>query len=180
MDRKSGDSLRLSPVSLVNALLIALAVPVLGIALLAGAVPMTGRMTFVVAGPSMEPALSVGSAIIVEPVDPAALAVGDVVSIRSGPAAAVFTHRIVRLAQRDGAPWLETKGDANESSDPSIVPVQHVLGRVQAVIPYAGYLLVLPSRPSGLITVVAVGMLLLVAAGVLDPRRAMSPDRQPA
>jgi signal peptidase I len=54
-------------------------------------VPLTGRTTFVVAGGSMEPAIGIGSAIVVEPVDPHALAVGDVVSLRSGPDRAIFS-----------------------------------------------------------------------------------------
>jgi signal peptidase I len=179
-NRERGGNRRLSPLTLVNVLLVVLAVLSLGIAVLARVVPLTGRMTYVVSGPSMAPALPVGSAIVVEPVDPATLVVGDVVSVRSGPASAIFTHRIIRIVQREEFQWLETKGDANGSADPSIVPATNVLGRVSIVIPYAGYLVALGSQPSGMVLVLSVGLLLLIVAWLLDPKRSMDPAGQPA
>ena len=178
--RESGGNRRLSPLSLVNALLVGLAVLALGIAALTRAVPLTGRMTYVVSGPSMVPSLPVGSAIVVEPVDPTTLAIGDVVSIRSGPASAIFTHRIIRIVPREDTLWFETKGDANTSADPSIVPASSVVGRVTLAIPYAGYLVAIGSHPSGLILVLSLGLLLLIAAWLLDPKRSADVAGQPA
>ncbi len=165
--RRARPSLRL----VVHGLVLALAIAAAGVVVLGRIVPLTGRTTLVVAGTSMGPALQVGTAIIVEPVDPAELAVGDVVSVRSGPAKAIFTHRIVRLVQREGSLWLETKGDANPSPDPSILPASDVLGRVEVSIPYAGYLLALTSSLSGMVLVVAVGLLLLTLGWILNPER---------
>lgn len=169
--RATGGSRRLPPGAIINALLAGLVGVGVGTALLARVVPLTGRLTFVVSGPSMVPALAVGSAIIVDPIDPAALAVGDIVSVRSGPTRAVFTHRITRIVERDGSTWLETRGDANGSPDPSLVPARDVLGRVSITIPVAGYLLTMASRPSGIVTVVTVALLLLIAAWLVDPKR---------
>jgi signal peptidase len=167
---KSG-SRRLPLRSFVKGLLVVLTLATIGLAVLARVVPLTGRMTLVVAGPSMTPAITMGSAIIVEPVDPATLAVGDVVSIRSGPDRAIFTHRIVRVVDRDGAPWIETRGDANAAADPSILPATDVIGRVVMVVPLAGYLVALGSQPSGIVLIFALDMLLLVVSGMLDPKR---------
>jgi signal peptidase len=177
--RELGGSRRLSPIAIVNVLLASLVILCVGVAGLARAVPLTGRLTFVVSGPSMVPALAVGSAIIVEPVDPATLAVGDIVSVRNGPTRAVFTHRITRIVQRGGSSWLETKGDANGSPDPSLVPATDVLGRVSMAIPVAGYLLAVGSHPGGMVMVTAVGLLLLVAAWLLDPKRSAGLVEQP-
>ena len=165
---------------MINGLLIVLVIGAVSIVALVRIVPLTGRSTLVVAGPSMAPTIATGSAIVIEPVDAAALAVGDVVSIRSGPIRAVFTHRIIRLVERDGALWLETKGDANASADPSILPASDVLGRVVAVAPYLGYAIVLGSTTSGLILIVAVGLLLLTCAWILDPKRSGDRLLQPA
>ena len=158
---------------LVHGLLLALAVVSAGVALLERILPLTGRTTLVVAGPSMVPALQVGSAIVIERVDPGELAVGDVVSVKSGPAKAIFTHRIVRIVQRDGGLWLETRGDANSAPDPSIVPASDVLGRVVVAIPLAGYFVALASSPSGLVLIAALGLLLLTLGWILDPKRSM-------
>lgn len=164
----------------LRAFTVAVTMTAVGLALLVRGVPLTGRATMVVAGPSMTPVIGVGSAIVVEPVDPARLAVGDVISIKNGPSRAIFTHRIVRLVERDGALWVETKGDANAAPDPSLVPASDVLGRVALVVPYAGYLVALASHPSGMILIVALSLLLLVSTWVLDPRPAIVPTPQPA
>lgn len=130
--------------------------------------PLTGRTTLAVAGGSMEPAINLGSAIVVEPVDPHSLAVGDVVSLRSGPNRAIFTHRIIRVVVRDGAVWVETKGDANATADPSLTPASQVIGRASVTIPMAGYLIALLSSLHGIVLVVALGLVLLVAASMVE------------
>ena len=99
---------------------------------------------------------------------PADLAVGDVVSLRSGAGRAIFTHRIVRLAERDGAIWIETKGDANATADPSITPATAVVGRVSMALPGAGYLLTLLSAPVGVLLVLSTGATLMVLSWFLE------------
>jgi len=131
-------------------------------------VPLTGRSTFVVAGGSMEPAIPLGAAVIVEPVRPTDLAVGDIVSLKSGPKQSVFTHRIVRVAELDGAVAIETRGDANLTADPSLTPASAVIGRVAVTIPLAGFLVALLSIPSGVLFVIAIGAVLLLISWLLD------------
>jgi signal peptidase I len=131
-------------------------------------VPLAGGATFVVAGGSMDPTIPLGAAVVVEPVAARELAVGDIVSLRSGPQHAVFTHRIVRLADRGGEVWIETQGDANAAPDPSISPAGAVIGRVVVSIPYAGYLVALLSIPSGVLFIVSFGLVLLMSAWALD------------
>ena len=141
--------------------------------------PLLGHPVYIVAGPSMEPAIRVGSAAILEIVPPDALAVGDVVSLRSGPDRAVFTHRIIRIAEQDGQTWIETKGDANETVDPSVTSATAVIGRVMVSLPYAGYLVSLLSTAPGVILIVSTGALLLVLGWLLDAQAAGHRRRGP-
>lgn len=164
---------------LLDGLLLALVAVSLGVLLLGRVVPFLGHPTLVVAGPSMEPSIPMGAAVVLETVPPSSLAVGDVVSLRSGPQRAIFTHRIVRLAERDGALWLETKGDANLTADPSVTPASAVIGRVTIAIPYAGFLVALYSTPSGILFVISIGLVLLLAGVLLEPRESR-PATQPA
>jgi signal peptidase len=161
-----GGSERLSPRRVFHGLVVSLSVVFVMVAVLARLVPLTGRTALVVAGPSMTPALPVGSLIVVEPVRPADIAVGDVVSIQSGPNRAVFTHRVIRLVDRDGAVWVETRGDANPAADPSILPAGDVIGRVAVAVPYLGYLVALASQPSGVVLIIAVGLLLMTLSSI--------------
>jgi len=145
--------------------------------------PLTGRTTLAVAGGSMEPAIHLGSALVVEPVEPRSLAVGDVVSLRSGPNRAIFSHRIIRVVVRDGTVWIETKGDANAAADPSLTPASQVIGRASATIPMAGYLIALLSSLHGIVFVVSLGLVLILAASLVEgtvpaPRRNAVPSRQ--
>jgi signal peptidase len=136
---------------------------------LARGVPLTGRSTFVVSGPSMEPAIYQGSAIVVDPVDPGALRVGDVVSLRVGPEQAIFTHRIVRL---------ETKGDANEAPDPALVPAASVIGRVGLTISAIGYVIAAVSTSSGLLLVGGLAGVFLAVVLVLEGAEAEASRRR--
>jgi len=141
--------------------------------------PIAGRPVLVVAGGSMEPSLSLGSAVILDPADPARLAVGDVVSLRSGPDRAVFTHRIVRVVDRDGVPWLQTSGDANAAVDPSLSPPSALIGRVAHAVPLLGFPIAVMSHPSGVLFVIALAAILIVARSLLEsPIRASSSHRE--
>jgi signal peptidase len=170
---------------MLDLLLLALILIVLSALVVARVIPaITGAPTFVVAGGSMEPTIQLGSVVVDAPVHPADLAVGDVVSIKVGPAQAVFTHRITRLVPRNGALWIQTKGDGNETEDPSIVPATDVIGRVSVVVPGLGYVVQLLASLTGVAFLVSLGMLTLLGAWLLeiledDQRAAREPARNP-
>jgi signal peptidase len=157
----------------LDVMLLVLIAFVVAMLVLARGIPLaTGGHTFVVAGASMEPAIPMGAVVHVEPVEAASLRPGDVVSIRVGPEQAVFTHRIVRVATLpawDGqATHLETKGDANERSDPSLVPATAVIGRMTLAVPFAGFGVALLGTMQGVALLVAIALLLLAATWLLE------------
>lgn len=153
----------------LDIVLIALILLVLATVLVARVIPaVTGGATFVVGGGSMEPAIPMGAVVIATPVAAGDLTVGDVVSVRVGEQQAIFTHRITRLVERDGAVWLQTKGDANDDDDPSIIPATAVIGRVAVTLPYAGYAVRLLSTSSGVLFLLALAILTLAGAWLLE------------
>ena len=153
----------------LDALLLALIIVVLTTLVVARVVPaLTGAPTFVVGGGSMEPSIHLGSMVVDRPVPSSDLAVGDVVSIKVGPGQTVFTHRIIRLVPRDNGLWIATKGDANATADPSLVPATAVVGREEAVIPWLGYVVQLLSNVVGVAFLVSLGVLTLVGAWALE------------
>lgn len=86
---------------------------------------------------SMTPTLGVGSVAAIEPVDPAAVRPGDVITYRDGDH--LTTHRVVDVhagAERS----FVTKGDANEDNDPTAVEADAVVGRVLFDVPLLGHL----------------------------------------
>jgi len=151
------------------AIVLLVGVVVVGVALVKGA-PLVGRETIVIGGRSMEPAIAVGSAVLIRPADPLTLATGDIVSIQVGPNRTTFTHRIVAVIDRSDGRWIRTQGDANAAPDPTLVPAAAVIGRVEAAIPLAGYLLALLSLPMGVAFVLGLAATLLTLSWLLDPR----------
>jgi signal peptidase len=148
---------------------IGLLATILGAVVVGRLVPLAGHPTLVVAGGSMAPAIGVGSAIIVDPVDPADLVVGDVVSLQEAPDRATYTHRITRIVERDGARWLETKGDANAAADPAITAATGVIGRVAFVLPLLGFAIALMAQATGVASVLALAAALVVARTLVSP-----------
>jgi signal peptidase I len=154
---------RIVDIALITLILVVLTGVVLG-----KLVPLTGRETLAIGGRSMEPALPIGSAIVVERVDPADLAVGDVVSMRVTEANGIFTHRIEAVVDRPDGRYVRTRGDANAEADPTLVPASAIIGRVEVSVPLIGYLLALLSIPTGVIFVVGLAATLLAIAWLLE------------
>lgn len=161
---------------LLDVVFVGLLATILGAVVLGRVVPIAGHPTLVVAGGSMAPAISVGSAIIIDPVDPADLAVGDLVSLREAPDRATYTHRITRIVERDGTRWLETKGDANAAADPSLIAASGVIGRVAIVLPMLGFVIALMAQATGVASVLALAAALVVARALASP----APERRGA
>jgi signal peptidase len=161
---------------IVDLVLVGLIMVVLFAVILGKGAPLVGRQSIVIGGASMEPALGLGSAIVIRPVDAATLAVGDVVSLQVGPERTTFTHRIIDVVDRPDGRWIRTQGDANPTPDPTLVPASAVIGRVEFVIPFAGYLLALLSLPMGVMFVLGLAATLLAIAWLLE---SLEPDPRP-
>jgi len=153
---------------IVDLALIGIIVVVLFGLMLGKIVPLTGHQTIIIGGGSMEPAIGLGSAIVIGQIRPDDLVVGDVVSLQIGADRATFTHRITTIVQRSDGIWVRTKGDANADPDPTLVPATAILGRVEWAIPYAGYLMALLSAPVGVIFVLGLAAALLAIAWLLE------------
>ena len=89
----------------------------------------------VVSGVSMAPMLQAGDLVLTRAVDPADIAVGDILRIRSGED--FILHRVVAIREADGLEFV-TRGDANNVDDPA-VPASAVEGRVVRVFPGLGW-----------------------------------------
>jgi len=94
-----------------------------------------GRVYGVQTG-SMSPLIVPGDAVIVRPVTPGSLRVGDIIAYRSAAEpAVVISHRLLAVNRQTAT--LTTKGDHNHQADASISEGQ-VMGRVVAIAPWFG------------------------------------------
>ncbi len=152
---------------LVDGLVVTLVTMVLACVALTALGPRVAHPSLVIRGGSMEPAVPLGSLVILEPVGPGDLHVGDVVSFQATNGTTV-THRVTRLATLAQTPYFGTKGDANADPDPAITPVGAIIGRVTLTLPGAGYLMTFVHAPVGFLAALLSVITLLVIAVLLD------------
>jgi signal peptidase len=152
---------------------------VLGLALLAataGALTValyptvtSGKAMAVLSG-SMTPTYPVGAMVFTRPVDPADVAVGDVITFeRPSNTSELVTHRVVAVDTSGGTVVFTTKGDANNAADLDPVPASLVQGRLWFGVPQLGRVAAILHSPQGL------GFLVLLVCGVA----AVSPGKRP-
>ncbi|WP_254808419.1 signal peptidase I [Natronosalvus amylolyticus] len=123
-----------------------------------------GEYSFVVLTGSMAPAIEPGDVVIVGETDPGSIGDGDVITFLRGDAEAPVTHRVTDVYESDAGIAFETKGDANNEVDASLVPAENVLGVVILSIPYIGYVIQATNTPVGFAVVVLLPVALFVGS----------------
>lgn len=141
---------------------------------------LAGGSTFVIETGSMRPHLPPGTMVAVQPAEPSAVRVGDVITyqLRSGDPT-VVTHRVVAVGY-DGAGEVrwQTQGDANSVADKAWVQPAQVRGRLWYGVPKLGYVtsFVTQQQRSVLVSALALGLggyaLAMFAGAWRDRRRA--------
>ena len=124
---------------------------IVGIALLlvASMFPIQGNIQVkVVLSGSMEPAIPVGSVIVIKPSE--SYAVGDIVTFGKDTKTDIpTTHRIIDMRIEGADTFFKTKGDANGDPDISELKESAIAGKVLVTIPYLGYLIDFAKQPLG-------------------------------
>src|SRR4030042_4822847 len=102
------------------------------------AIPAFGNKALIVRSGSMQPTVGVGDLVVVQSqtglISPQKTlipkyTVGDIVAFKSQKL--LTTHRIVGKEIKDGKVFYQTKGDANNSADQSLVAEENVIGKAQ-------------------------------------------------
>ena len=107
-----------------------------------------GYKPFVVLSGSMESEINVGDLVFVKEVNSSELNVNDVIAFRTDDNK-VTTHRIVNIKNENGKLCFETKGDANNIKDESIVCEDSVEGKYYSKISKVGNLIIFIQEPLG-------------------------------
>lgn len=139
-----------------------------------------GLQVFSVLSGSMEPNYHVGSLIYVKEVDYHELKSGDVITFMLSEDL-VATHRIVDVfPDQDDSSVLryQTKGDANEAADGTLVHYKNVIGTPVFTIPYLGYVADFIQKPPGTYAAIAIGAVLLALMFLPDLFREEEPKKR--
>ena len=131
-------------------------------AIAASVLPITGNYKIlVVLSGSMEPAIKIGSVVIVKPVSE--YNVGDIITF--GPVTRTktpTTHRIVDVAAQTGNLVYVTKGDANDDPDGRSVTEKDVIGKVLFSVPYFGFIVDFAKKPLGFALIIGVPAVVII------------------
>lgn len=123
-----------------------------------------GIRVYAVLSGSMEPLYPTGSLIFVREVDPFTLTEGDVITFMLDEDT-VATHRIVDVVPDEEDPSVvrfQTKGDANDAPDGSLVHYKNVIGSPVFCVPKLGYVMNYVQHPPGTYVAIAVFAVLLL------------------
>lgn len=131
-----------------------LIVVVFAITTLMSKLSIGGIKLFTVQSGSMEPAIHVGSLVVVKSEN--VYKVGDVITYKEREDAnKTITHRIFK-EENTGIERYTTKGDANDSTDSNIVLPSQIIGKVVFSILYLGYPVAFARTIPGLILLVVI------------------------
>ena len=133
---------------------IALLSVLVGFSLFSHLAPLTGHELFVIVGGSMEPTIPIGSLVVTNRTDAAAIVTGDVITIRADNGV-IVTHRVSRIVDGSDGRSFETTGDANDDPDGGLVPSRALVGVVALHVPFGGYARAFLGTGMGMIAAVA-------------------------
>ena len=106
---------------------------------------------------SMEPAIPVGSVVVIKPVNPETLKIGDIICFKLSEPTSI-THRIINVTDQG----FITKGDANEDPDQWIVKKENVIGKAILTVPFIGYLGYFVRTPIGFILLIVIPATIII------------------
>ncbi|MFH1990588.1 MAG: signal peptidase I [Patescibacteria group bacterium] len=138
------------------------AIGLIAVLLIVSAFPISGNIKFLtVLSGSMEPAIKMGSVVLVKPmVD---YKIGDVITFGEiSKIKTPITHRIYEIKVQGSQPVYITKGDANNGPDIREITQKDILGKVLFSVPYLGYAVDAAKKPFGFALIIIVPATLII------------------
>lgn len=126
----------------------ALVTVAVGLLALSVAPRLVGGKSFAVLSNSMRGSVETGDQVIVMPHRATEIQVGEIVAFSDPEGSGrLFQHRVQRVELRGGRIEVITMGDANSGWERWSLSASESIGRVVAVLPYAGYIFGPVGRP---------------------------------
>ena len=132
-----------------------------------------GIFPMIILTDSMEPVFSSGDLIVCHTIDAEEVQEGDIICFYdpAGNGTTTVTHRVMKVtSDENGALAWETKGDANNAEDTTLVPAKNLVGIYQRRFAGVGNIAMFIQTTQGLIICVICPIILLVAYDVIRRR----------
>ncbi len=127
-----------------------------------------------VLGGSMEPAIKLGSVIIINKVEPKDIKVGDIVTYKppdkrdQNQKATLVTHRVIKIDEKKATIRFKTKGDANKTADGGLVDGRQIIGKVALTLPYIGKIGLYAKTPLGFLLLIITPGLAIISMETIN------------
>lgn len=152
---------------------VSLLLMVLAAAIVALILPINGAKSLIVRSGSMEPAIKTGDLVIVRPAEN--YKAGDIIAFKDPAKQSItVTHRIAGIKPQNGNVFYQTRGDANEEADFSLVPQTNVIGKARYSIKGIGKLFAFSKTKEGFLSLAiipAAFVILLEAVNIIKEVR---------
>jgi signal peptidase len=137
-------------------LVLGLAAVIIGVPLATGSVPLTVQTN------SMAPTYPAGTLVVVRPVDPSTIRIGDAIAFQTVSGRdSIVTHRVIAISSSAGDRTFSTQGDNSDLPDAGPVIADQIRGAVWYSIPWVGYLTeVVGANREWIVPTLAVGLFL--------------------
>ena len=118
----------------------------------------------------MEPAIKLGSLVLIK--QEQQYRVGDIITFKnSDNLMATTTHRIIKEKIAENQIQYYTKGDANNAEDTNKVSESLIIGKVQIIIPYLGYLIGFTQTLPGIIIFIIIPAIIIIIDEINNIRK---------
>ncbi len=126
-----------------------------------------GLQSFVVLTGSMEPNIKQGSLVFTKKQQN--YTTGDVIAYTAGNV--TITHRIVGVEKSGGILSYQTRGDANNTPDNTLVSTKSVIGKAENSIPYVGSFILFLKTIPGFLTFIVLPVLIFIGFELWNIKR---------
>lgn len=137
---------------------------IIGVGVVVSLVPTKNNYKLLaVTSGSMEPAIGVGSLVIIKPASD--YKVGDIITFKKDNTTSskdTTTHRIQSITETNGAKAYTTKGDANKTTDTEIVSENQIVGKYRFGIALLGYIMKYLKTLPGLILIIVIPATIII------------------
>ena len=82
-----------------------------------------------------------------------------------------ITHRIIKVANKNGTTSFTTKGDNNKTEDTEAITQSQIIGKYQTRLPRAGYLLINMQRPLGTVLIILLPLVVVFTPELLKEKQ---------
>lgn len=150
---------------------------VIALAFFLSSLPQISYKFLKVQSGSMEPAVKMGSLILVTPAQD--YEIGDIITFcQNKNCSKTITHRLVDIRYESGKAFYLTKGDVNKLADKQEIAEEQIVGKVRFGLPALGYVVNFVQKPIGFLIIILLPALLVIYQEIIKIKKQIKKNKK--